>query len=87
MDEELAVQLARESMTVEDLRPEDRAKYEKVRDEGMGICGSCRWSSGCLRCHREKAWDYYVRQALGYEGSKAKPKKAGAKAKGGAKKK
>ena len=70
-----AVEIAKTIMTVEDLRPEDQPKYLRVREFGQGICGSCRWSSGCLRCHEPKAWDYYVRQALGFKGSKAKPEK------------
>jgi len=28
-----------------------------------------------MRCDANKAWNYYVRQELGFAGSKAKPKK------------
>ena len=62
-EEHLTVEVAKTGMTVEDLRAEDRPKYLRVRESGRGVCGSCRWSSGCLRCHEGKAWDYYVRQA------------------------
>jgi hypothetical protein len=74
--QELVVALAKETFKVEELREEDRDKYLKVREEDMGICASCRWSSGCFRCSEPKAWDYYVWQALGLEGSKAKPRKS-----------
>ena len=74
-DEEVAVQMCIDTWTVEDLRPEYRALYEKVRDTGLGVCPSCRWTSGCLRCFGPKAWSYYVRQELGLIGSKAKPGK------------
>ena len=53
-EQEMMVQMAKDSMTVEDLREEDRAKYIKVRDEGLGVSASSRWSSGCLRCSEPK---------------------------------
>ena len=80
--------------SVEDLRPQDRAKYEKVRNEGLGICARCRWQYGCQDCDEAKAWGWACRQTLWHEASvavrpKAKPKgrpKAGGKGgKGGGK--
>lgn len=76
-DQLLEVELCKDDWTVENLQPQFRAAYEKVKDRGVGICASCRWTNGCLRCMPSKAWDYYVRQSLGYGGSKAKPKKKG----------
>ena len=76
-DGQLAVELCKDVWTVEDLQPQFRVAYERVRDHGVGVCGSCRWTKGCLRCMPSKAWDYYVRQSLGHGGSKAKPKKKG----------
>ena len=63
--EQLAVEVCKNVWAVEDLLPEFRASYETVRDHGMGVCGSCRWKTGCMRCDERKAWDYYVRQSLG----------------------
>ena len=71
-EEELAIQFCIEHWSVEDVREEHRKPYEKVRSEGLGVCGSCRWTSGCLRCDEKKAWNYYVRQVLGLSGSVAK---------------
>ena len=74
LEESLAVEIAKTEFTVEDLLAEDRQKYLRVRDFGQGVCSKCKWTSGCLRCFEPKAWDYYVRQALGFKGSKAKAK-------------
>ena len=49
---------------VEDLRPEDRAQFEKVKAEGVGICSRCRWISGCASCDEDKAWDFACRNTL-----------------------
>ncbi len=46
-----------------------------MRAIGLGVCGKCRYSYGCMRCDERKAWSYNVRQELGFLGSKAKPKK------------
>ena len=74
-EERLQIEVAKSSMSIEDLLPEHRLKYERVLAEGKRVCSRCRWSYGCLMCHPEKAWDYWVRQTLGYDGSKAKAKK------------
>ena len=76
-EEQLAVEMCIQHWTPEDLRPEFRDPYLRVREKGMGVCSSCRWTSGCLRCDPEKAWSYYVRQELGLAGSKAKKAKKG----------
>jgi hypothetical protein len=70
--EEMEVQFCIEHWKIEDLSLERRQAYERVRDNGIGICSSCRWTSGCLRCDPSKAWNYYVRQELGLSGSHAK---------------
>jgi hypothetical protein len=73
--EEMEVQFCIEHWKIEDLSVERRQAYERVRDTGLGICSSCRWTSGCLRCDPSKAWNYYVRQELGLSGSHAKKAK------------
>lgn len=73
--EELAVALCRDALSVEDLDLESRAAFEAVRDRGLGVCSSCRWTNGCLRCHERIAWDHYVRQSLRYAGQKLGKKK------------
>ena len=65
--------------TPEDLRPEDKARFEHVKMNGVGICARCRWQSGCLACDEEKAWSFACRStlwAVAGEGvrPKAKPK-------------
>ena len=74
-EEELMVQMAVDNWKSEDLRPEFREKFERVRTHGVGICSSCRYTYGCLRCDEGKAWNYYVRQELGLQGSVAKKAK------------
>ena len=69
------VQMAVDNWKSEDLRPEFREKFERVRTHGVGICSSCRYTYGCLRCDEGKAWNYYVRQELGLQGSVAKKAK------------
>jgi len=59
--DEIAIELAMESYSVEDLSLEHRAAYEKVKEHGLGVCSKCRWRSGCLNCDERKAWRYYVR--------------------------
>ena len=73
--------------SIEDLRPEDRAQYELVRMNGMGLCARCRWTSGCMSCDPDKAWGYACRNTLWHWASeavrpKAKPR-GRPKAKGG----
>ena len=48
----------------EDLRPEDRAQFEKVKVEGVGICSRCRWISGCASSDEDEAWDFACRNTL-----------------------
>ena len=47
LEDHLAVEIAKTVLKVEDLRLEDQPKYLRVREFGLGVCGSCRWSSGC----------------------------------------
>ena len=76
LDDELAVQMAVDNWKVEDLRPEFRDHFLKVQLEGVGVCSRCRYTYGCLRCDENKAWNYWVRQELGFQGSVAKKAKA-----------
>ena len=64
---------------LEYLLPEHQAIVKKVQAKGLGICSSCRWSSGCHRCSWIKAVRYWrnfeTRGAEeGYSSSKPKSK-------------
>ena len=48
----------------EDLRPEDRMRYEAVRGTGLGLCPRCNWMSGCDSCDEDKAWGFACRSTL-----------------------
>ena len=39
-------------------------KYEKVAEDGAGVCPRCDWQYGCLSCDPFKALRYWVRQEL-----------------------
>lgn len=80
-EDDLAIELAIQHWSVEDLRDEYRLKYEKVKAEGCGVCTKCRWTSGCMNCDADKAWRYYVKQELGMMGVGKAVGKAKAKAK------
>ena len=60
---QLAVALseANRSFQKEDLSPE---AYGKMKSAGCkaGICGSCRYQSGCLRCDEFKAFRYWKKK-------------------------
>ena len=73
----------------EDLRQEDRDMYEAVRGTGLGLCGRCRWRSGCQSCDEVKAWAFACRSTLWHTAHEAvrpkakpkgRPKRAAAKA-------
>ena len=73
----------------EDLRQEDRDIYEAVRGTGLGLCGRCRWRSGCQSCDEVKAWAFACRSTLWHTAHEAvrpkakprgRPKRAAAKA-------
>ncbi len=53
---ELAKQLSHEGhkFAMEDLSEKAKADIEKVRTNGVGVCGSCRNFSGCLRCYQQE---------------------------------
>ena len=60
----------------EDLRPEDREIYEKVRVSGLGLCGRCRYLSGCQSCDEVKAWGFACRSTLWHTAHEAVRPKA-----------
>ena len=74
------------------LLPKHQEDVAKVKATGIGICSTCRWTSGCRNCHWPKMVRYWRNLELrgqhleGYSAAakaKAKAKaKAGAKAKG-----
>ena len=72
-----AIEMAIENMAEGDLRDEFLQPYLKVKEEGIGICGRCRFTSGCLSCDVSKAWAYWCKRELGELGLKV-----GAKARG-----
>ena len=55
----------------EDLRPEDRAMYERLRGTGPGVCPRCRWVNGCEDCDEEKAWGFACRATLWHTADEA----------------
>ena len=51
--------------TVDDLRPQDKDYFLRVRDHGnVGICSRCNWTHGCNKCDEAKAWTYCCRATL-----------------------
>ncbi len=51
----------------ENLRPEYALAVEVVRQNPKYVCGSCRWSGGCLRCDPDKALAAYLKKEFGPE--------------------
>ena len=35
---------------------------QRIRNRSIGVCGSCRWGSGCLRCRVDKLTSYWMRR-------------------------
>ena len=56
-----AIEMAMESMTLDDLPEAHRKAVMRVREKGVGVCSKCKWQSGCMNCDPDKAWRYYVR--------------------------
>ena len=52
------------TLTADILRPAFLRKYEKVVEDGAGVCPRCDWQYGCLSCDPFKALRYWVRQEL-----------------------
>ena len=47
----------------EDLSEESKKKLQRIEEEGhIGVCSRCRWRSGCLDCHTEKALRYLLKK-------------------------
>jgi hypothetical protein len=59
------LQLALQTLTLDDLSPPQRVHMEHVMATGNGVCSRCRWKSGCLSCDVKKAWLYCVRIEMG----------------------
>ena len=51
----------------ENLREEYQNKAQEVRNRPQLVCGSCRWSSGCLRCDPDKALEAYLKKEFGLQ--------------------
>ncbi len=51
----------------ENLRAEYALAVEVVRRKLKYVCGSCRWSGGCLRCDPDKALATYLKKEFGPE--------------------
>ena len=73
--------------TIEDLRKVDKEQCLRVKEDGLGTCGRCKYFEGCDRCHEGKAWSYACRATLWHTAAEAKrpaakprgrPKKAAA---------
>ena len=54
----------------EDLAKKFREKYERVRLTGVGVCGTCRWETGCINCDEAMTWAWACRNTL-YEAMSA----------------
>ena len=66
MSTEEVLQMAIETFKLEDLKDEKLRKHVvKVRANGHGVCSKCRWSSGCLACDGDKAWNWAVSKEFG----------------------
>ena len=52
------------TLTADILRPAFLKEYEKVLENGAGVCPRCDWQYGCLSCDPFKALRYWVRQEL-----------------------
>ena len=52
------------TLTADILRPAFLRAYEKVVEDGAGVCSRCEWQYGCLSCDPFKALRYWVRQEL-----------------------
>ena len=76
-------ELVLDTARLEDLGPEQQKHYKMVEAKNFGLCGSCRYQTGCLRCDVVKAWRYVVRWELGFAGPDGARVKAAHKAKGG----
>lgn len=50
----------------ENLSPEAQAAIKLVEDMGMGVCSKCKFLSGCLNCHAEKALQYWLQKEFGH---------------------
>ena len=64
IEEEIAVQFINQGkqLSLDDLPHEVKLRLSKIAEKEVGICGSCRYSSGCLRCNVWKAQRYYLRK-------------------------
>ena len=58
------VMVSEGTLTADILRPAFLREYEKVCENGAGVCSRCDWQSGCLSCDPFKALRYWVRQEL-----------------------
>ena len=46
------------SFSVEHLSKAEQLNIAQLKTSGAGVCGSCRWQSGCLRCDWKKRFEY-----------------------------
>ena len=71
--EDLLKKLAKEAQIPGTKQPEGKACFgnlfanvkeqlEKIKNHGIGLCGRCRWTTGCLSCDYEKALQYYLKK-------------------------
>jgi hypothetical protein len=51
------------ALCLDDLDVTAKLKIQRIKDQGnLGICSSCRFQYGCLRCDVAKAERYYLRK-------------------------
>ena len=54
--------LAAGGTDIERLPEKDQVKLLDIEKNGVGVCPSCRWASGCFHCTFDKAKKYYLKK-------------------------
>lgn len=52
----------KKTIRIDDLPAEYWKEEQRIRNKAVGVCGSCRWGSGCLRCRVDKLTSYWMRR-------------------------
>ena len=71
--DELLKKLVKEAKAAGTKQPEGKACFEnlseaakeeleRIKNHGIGLCGRCRYQTGCSRCNYQKALNYYLKK-------------------------
>ena len=52
----------KKAIQIDELPHEYHVQRAKIAARGVGICSSCRFQSGCLRCDEAKCLAYWMRR-------------------------